>query len=187
MALQSLPQASQQTTSAWTIDPVHSSADFAVRHLMVSTVRGTFRIRSGRVVLDEADLARSSVEAEVDVASVSTGVADRDAHLRSPDFFDAATHPTMRFVSTRVVPRGREHGFVEGDLTIRGITRPVTFEVRKDGETGAPGSRRGGLIAEATIDRADFGLTWNQLIETGGVVVGDRVRITLNLSGQEQA
>jgi polyisoprenoid-binding protein YceI len=172
---------------AWTIDPTHSSAEFAVRHLMITTVKGRFKEVRGTVHLDEADPERSRVEAEVDVASIDTGLEPRDAHLRSADFFDAANHPLLKFRSKHVVRADAQSAVVVGDLTIRGITREVPLTVEHVGTISDPwGGRRAGFAAEATINRKDFGLNWNQVLEAGGVVVGDKIRITLNVEVIQQ-
>lgn len=173
-------------TSTWEFDPAHSSAEFAVRHLMVSTVTGRFKSLRGRIELD-GELATSRVEAEIDAASIDTGVADRDNHLRSPDFFDVAKYPTLRFRSTRIEPSGEDAGRMHGELTIIGVTRPVTLQVEYLGEIQDPwGNRRRGYTATATLSRKDFGMTWNQILDTGGVLVGDKVKVTLNLEAVEK-
>jgi polyisoprenoid-binding protein YceI len=182
-------QTERQQTAAtvFDLDPAHSSAEFSVRHLMISTVTGRFRKVKGTLELDEADPARSRVEAEIDVASLDTGVADRDAHLRSPDFFDVANHPTMTFRSKRVEPKGRDRARVVGDLTIRGVTREVGLDVTRIGTVQDPwGNRRAGFEATATLDRKDFGLNWNMLIEAGGVVVGDAVKVRLDVEAVQR-
>ncbi len=167
----------------WQIDPVHSTAQFSVRHLMIANVRGEFSKVSGVAYLDESDLARSAVEVSVDPATINTREPQRDAHLRSTDFFDVANHPTMTFRSRRVVPAGEGKFNVAGDLTIRGVTREVTFDVQ--GPTPAIkdpwGRQRVGVSATARINRKDFGLQWNKTLEGGGVLVGDEVTITIDL------
>lgn len=179
-SLQTAPPAT--ATTAWDLDPSHSSAEFSVRHLMISSTKGRFAIRSATVLHDPADPAATVVEAEVDVASVDTGARQRDDHLRSPDFFDAANHPTMRFRATGIEDLGEGRYRVAGDLTIRGATRPVALDVEKEGEARDPwGNTRAGLVATTSFDRRDFGLTWNQALETGGVLVGDKVKVTLHL------
>lgn len=172
--------ATSQQTTTWTVDPVHSRAEFSVRHLMISNVRGSIPIKGG-AILQHPDVTKSRVVAELDVAGVTTGAADRDAHLRSADFFDAAHHPTMRFESTRVEEAG-DGLRVHGELTIRGVTRPVALDVELAGEAKDPwGNQKGGAVATTTLDRRDWGLTWNAALETGGVLVGDKVKVTLDL------
>ena len=168
--------------SEWEIDASHSSAQFAVRHFMVSTVRGTFGTLSGAVNLDEQDITQSSVTAEIDVTSIDTREAKRDEHLRGTDFFDVEEHPTMRFISRKVEQIDATRYTVTGDLTMRGVTREVAFAVE-----GSPtpitdpwGNLRLGGVATATIDRTEFGLSYNRLLEAGGVTIGEEVSITID-------
>jgi polyisoprenoid-binding protein YceI len=164
----------------WQIDPAHSAAHFSVRHLMISNVRGEFGKVSGNAVLGPADLTRSTVEVSVETATIDTREPQRDEHLRSADFFDVANYPAMTFRSKQITAAGADRFKVTGDLTIRGVTRGVTFDV----EGPAPvikdpwGNVRTGATATAKINRKDFGLVWNALIEGGGVMVGDEVSIT---------
>jgi polyisoprenoid-binding protein YceI len=165
----------------WQIDPAHSAAHFSVRHLMISNVRGEFSKLSGKVILDPADLTRSSVEVSLETASINTREPQRDEHLRSADFFHVANHPTMTFRSKRIEAAGPEHFKLTGDLTIRGVTKEVTFDV--EGPTPPQkdpwGNVRAGVTATTKINRKDFGLVYNALIEGGGVMVGDEVKITI--------
>jgi polyisoprenoid-binding protein YceI len=177
------PQATEATT--WDIDASHTSAGFKVRHLMVSHVRGRLGAVSGTVVLDEQDPAGSRVDVSIDVAAIDTRDEKRDAHLRSADFFDVANHPNVTFRSTAVRP-GREGAGsydVTGDLTIRGVTRPVTLAVEPLAAAVADpwGSTRRGATARARVNRKDFGLQWNLALETGGFVVGDDVAIEIEV------
>jgi polyisoprenoid-binding protein YceI len=171
------------STSTWNIDATHSHAEFKVRHLMISNVKGSFPKISGVLTLDESDLTNSSVEASIDVASVETRDAQRDAHLRSADFFDVEKFPTMAFKSTKVVITGAGEGTVEGNLTIRDVTKPVVFKVEGPTEqTKDPwGNLRVGAAATTKISRKEFGLTWSAPLEAGGVMVGDEVTITLEV------
>ena len=173
----------QSAVGIWEIDPAHSSAQFSVKHMMIANVKGEFTKVSGRVRFDEANIEQSSVEATVDINSISTREPNRDAHLKSADFFDAENFPAMQFQSKRVLRDSDDGLKVFGDLTIRGTTREVTFEVA--GPTGAIkdpwGKLRRGVSATAKINRKDFGLTWNAALETGGVLVGDEVKITLDV------
>jgi polyisoprenoid-binding protein YceI len=179
-AAAALPALAAAEPATWTIDPAHTNASFTVKHLVVSTVRGEFGKTTGVVKLDDADLARSSVEATVDVTTLNTRVTDRDNHLKSPDFFDAAHYPAMTFKSTKVQPRGEGRLDVTGELTIRGTTRPVVFDVSYSKPiTGMKGERRRGFEATATINRKDFGLAWSKMVEAGPVV-GDTVNITVD-------
>ena len=164
----------------WQIDPAHSAAHFSVRHLMISNVRGEFGKVSGNVVLDPSDLTKSTVDVIVDATTIDTREPQRDEHLRSADFFDVANHPAITFRSKQITAAGAGRFKVTGDLTIRGVTRAVTFDV--DGPTPPVkdpwGNVRAGVSATAKINRKDFGLVWNALTEAGGVVVGDEVSIT---------
>ncbi|MFS8636528.1 MAG: YceI family protein [Gemmatimonadota bacterium] len=177
--------------STWTIDASHTLVEFAVKHMMIATVKGRFGDVTGTIVLDEGAIENSSVEAEIDVASIDTRNADRDAHLRSADFFDVENHPKMTFKSRRVEPQGAGRFRVVGDLTIRGTTREVVLDVEDQGRGKDPwGGERAAFSATTEIDRTDFGLTWNAALETGGVLVSDRVRISLEVEAvkaQDQA
>jgi polyisoprenoid-binding protein YceI len=170
------------------LDPAHSSAHFSVRHMMISNVRGEFSRLSGAVVFDPQNPAASSIEAQIETASINTSDAKRDAHLRSADFFDAEKYPSLTFRSTRLA-RTEAGWTVEGDLTIHGVTRPVTLDVEgPTPEVKDPwGSGRIGATASAKLNRKDFGLTWNTPLETGGFLVGDEIRITLEIEAIRQA
>jgi polyisoprenoid-binding protein YceI len=174
--------------STWAIDPAHSVAEFAVKHMMVSTVKGRFTGLEGTLRIDEVKPEASNIEAAIDVASVDTGVEQRDAHLRSDDFFNAEQFPKISFRSTRVEAAGNAPTWkLTGDLTIRDVTRSVVLDVELDGRgTDAYGNERAGFVAETRISRKEFGVKWNQLIETGGVAVGDTVKITLNIAAVRQ-
>jgi polyisoprenoid-binding protein YceI len=170
----------------YAIDPSHTHVGFSVRHLMVSKVRGAFTGVSGTIAI-ASDPLNSSVEASIDMASIDTGDEQRDAHLRSPDFFDVENYPTMTYRSTAVRPDGKGRWLVEGELTLHGITRPVPLEVTFEGAGADPwGGVRAGFSARAEIDREDFGLTWNQILETGGIAVGKKVNIELEVEAVRQ-
>jgi polyisoprenoid-binding protein YceI len=164
----------------WKVDNAHSEVGFSIRHIMISKVKGSFERFDATFVTAENPLD-SSVTASAEVASITTGEPNRDAHLRTGDFFEAETHPTIDFVSTGV--RVEDGDFkVDGDLTIRGITKPVTFDFDFGGFGGDPfGNYKGGATAKTVINREDFGLTYNAALETGGVLLGDKVTITLEL------
>jgi len=175
-----------ETTAAvttWNIDPVHSSAQFKVKHLMISNVKGEFGGIAGTLKYDGSDIAKSSVEASINVSTITTGDVQRDAHLKSPDFFDAEKFPTLSFKSTRITKKSDEELAVAGDLTIHGVTRNVVFNVEgPSAPTKDPwGNTRVGLSATTKINRKDFGLTWNSTLETGGLLVGEEVSITLEV------
>lgn len=171
-------------TTLWKIDPAHTQIEFGVKHMMFTTVRGQFADFGGQIELDVEDPAASSVTVSIDAASIDTGVADRDNHLRSGDFFDVERYPEITFASKAVSGPIQEGGDfqVVGDLTLHGVTREVTLAARFDGTGTDPwGGRRAGFTASTEIDRRDFGLTWNQALETGGVLVGQSVGITLQV------
>jgi polyisoprenoid-binding protein YceI len=173
----------QTATTTWNIDPVHTVAEFKVKHMMISNVKGQFTGVKGVLVLDETNPANSYVEASIDAASINTREPQRDAHLKSADFFDVEKFPTLSLKSTRVSRTGDGELAVTGDLTIHGVTRNVVFHV--EGPTAPAkdpwGNTRVGLSATTRINRKDFGLTWNAALETGGILVGDEVTITLDV------
>ena len=165
----------------YTIDPTHTSVEFVGRHLMITKVRGRLPDVSGTITIDD-EPTRSHVEVEIRVATLDTGDAQRDDSLRSADFFDVEHHPTITFRSTQVEPGTSETWMVTGDLTVRGVTRPVTLEVDFDGANASPfGDERIAFSAATDVNREDWGLTWNVALETGGVLVGKKVRIELNV------
>jgi polyisoprenoid-binding protein YceI len=165
----------------YTIDPSHTSVEFVGRHLMITKVRGRFPDVSGTITIDE-EPEQSHVEVELKVATLDTGNADRNGHLRSPDFFNADEYPTITFRSTQVEAGRAGTWMVTGELTVRDVTRPVTLEVDFDGANASPiGDQRLAFSAAAEVDREDWGLTWNVALDTGGVLVGKRVRIELNV------
>ena len=175
--------APQTATTTWNIDPVHSVAEFKVKHMMISNVKGQFTAITGVMTVDESDVTKSHIEASIDAASVQTRDAQRDGHLKSPDFFDVEKFRTLSFKSTRVTRTGEGEHEVAGDLTIRGVTREVVFNV--EGPTPPAkdpwGNTRVGLSATTKINRKDYGLTWNAALETGGILVGEEVTITLDV------
>ncbi len=173
----------------WDIDPAHTSAQFAVRHLMVSTVRGEFGKVSGTVNLDEQDPSKSSLEATIDTASINTRVEKRDQHLKSPDFLDVTKYPTMTFKSKKIEKVSDAKFKVTGDLTLHGVTKEVVLDVE-----GSPkafkdpsGNLRVGGVATTKINRQDFSVQWNKALETGGVVAGDEVAITIDVELTKKA
>jgi polyisoprenoid-binding protein YceI len=167
--------------ATWTIDPAHTEIGFAVRHLMLSTVRGRFGAVTGTVTVDEKNPKAAQVDVTIDVTSVDTRQEMRDNHLRSPDFFDVAKYQTMHFVSKRIEGDVTKKFRVVGDLTIKDRTREVTLDVTLEGRAIDPwGNDRVGFSATGKLNRADFGLTWNQALETGGVVVGDEIKLSID-------
>jgi polyisoprenoid-binding protein YceI len=166
----------------WSFDLVHSSINFWVRHLMVSKVHGRFGQWTGSLQLDESNLAASSLDIQIDAASIDTREPQRDTHLRSADFLEAEKYPHLTFKSTAVKVAGKDSFEVQGNLTIRGVTKPVTLEVESSGRVKDPwGGERAGFSAHGSIERKDFGLTWNKALEAGGVVVGDKVEISIEI------
>ena len=179
--------ATHTKTSTWTIDPTHSIAEFAVKHLVVTTVKGRFRDLEGTIEIDEAQPENSSVEAKIAVASVDTNVEDRDKHLRSDDFFNAEQFPYLTFRSTRIQRLGEERFKLIGELTIRDVTKEVDLDGEYEGQIADPwGNQRAAFTATTQISRKEFGIRWNQALETGGAVVGDNVKITLHLEAVRQ-
>lgn len=165
------------------IDPAHTSAQFAVKHLVVSTVRGTLGKVTGTVSLDESDPSKSSVEATIDAQAIDTREAKRDEHLRSPDFLDTAKYPTITFKSKKVAAAGADKYLVTGDLTIKGVTKETVLEVEGSPKpfTDPFGNTKLGGVAHAKINRKDFGVNWSKTMDGGGLVVGDQVDITIDI------
>jgi polyisoprenoid-binding protein YceI len=167
----------------WTIDPIHSSVGFKIKHMMIATVRGQFTEFEGTIVAAEDDPANSHVSGSVEVASIDTANADRDAHLRSPDFFDAERYPQITFESTRIRHIDGGRFAVAGNLTIKGITREVELQATVEGADTDPwGMERVGISARGAINRTDFGLTWQQRLAAGGLLVGEEVAISVDIS-----
>lgn len=175
--------ASPASLLTWKLDPAHSGAEFKVKHMMISNVKGSFSGLSGTLYEDKTDPTRSHVEAAIEITSLSTGDAQRDAHLKSADFFEAEKFPTMTFRSTTVRRKAEGEYEVAGELTLHGTTKPVTFAVEGPSAPGKDpwGNTRIGLSATTKINRKDFGLTWNATLETGGFLVGEDVHITLDV------
>jgi polyisoprenoid-binding protein YceI len=171
-----------QATTTYTIDPAHSSAEFSVRHMMLSKVRGAFRTLAGTIALPAGGTVPASVSANIEVASIDTREPQRDAHLKSADFFDAEKFPHIRFASTKVDATGNDRFTVDGTLEIHGVSLPVTLDVEVAGRTTDPwGNDRIAFEAKTRINRKNFGLTYNQTLETGGVLVGEEIDIDLQI------
>lgn len=178
-ALVAVPAAAE--TSEWSVDAAHTRIGFSVTHMVVSEVDGEFKKATGKVLLDEADLTKSSVELEIDAASVDTGNADRDAHLRNGDFFDVEKHPKITFKSTQIKKAGKAYK-VTGNLTIRGVTKPVTLDVEiTQAVTNPWGKQVRGVKVKGKINRQDFGVAWNKALDKGGLVVGQEVTFNIKL------
>jgi polyisoprenoid-binding protein YceI len=172
--------------TTWRLDPAHTQITFSAKHMMVTTVRGTFHDVEGTIELDEAEPTRSRGEFRVKTASVDTNFGARDAHLRSADFFDAETYPYITFVATDVVAKGEDQYAVTGDLTIRDVTRPLTFDVEVGGIVrGMSGARHAGLTATAKLNRTDWGLDWNVALEQGGWLVGKEIKLEIAIAADE--
>jgi len=168
-------------TETYQIDPVHSMVGFKIRHF-VSKFPGRFGKYSGTISLDPSNLATTKVSVEIDTASIDTDNQDRDTLLKSADFFDVATHPKMTFVSTEVIPKGEGKATLKGTLTLRGVSKPVDLDVDVLGfSPDTWGGYRGGFEARGTINRKEFGILWNQTLDTGGAMLGDEVEIMLNI------
>ena len=181
----------QSATSTWQLDPAHSSVEFSIKHMMMTTVRGRFKDVKATLTADEAHPEGCCVEVDLDVASIDTGVADRDAHLRGPDFFDAERYPKITFRSKRVegdFEKEGDHFRVIGDLVIRDTTMEVVLDCVFEGRGTDPwGKERAGFSAKTELDRREWGLKWNQAIETGGVLVANKVRIEAEVQFVKQA
>lgn len=179
----------QVATTTWNIDPAHSVAEFKVKHMMISNVKGQFTGLSGVLLLDESDITKSKVEATIDAASVSTGDAQRDGHLKSAEFFDVEKYPTLTFKSTKVSRKSEDELAIDGELTIHGVTLNITFVAEGPTAPGKDpwGNTRIGISATTKINRKDFGLTWNAALETGGILVGEEVSLSLDLQFVKQA
>ncbi len=173
---------------AWKIDNAHSDIHFTVRHMMITNVRGRFERFTGQVNFDENDLDNSSVEVQIEAASINTRDPQRDAHLRSPDFLNAENYPYVTYVSKQVEVLGQNRGRIYGDLTIRDVTRPVVLDVEFAGLTRSPfGTTVAGFTAQTHINRKEWGLTWNVALETGGVLVGEDIKIDIELEIVKEA
>ena len=174
-------------TNRWDIDVGHSAIHFWVRHLVISKVHGRFAKWAGTIELDTQDLTRSSVDVKIDAASIDTQVADRDTHLRSPDFLDVAKYPELSFRSRRIEKAGDGYR-VTGDLTLHGVTREVVLDAEFGGTAKDPwGNERSAFAAKTSLDRRDYGLTWNAALEAGGVLVGEKVEISIELEAVKKA
>jgi polyisoprenoid-binding protein YceI len=172
----------------WSVDPTHSSIDFSVKHMMIATVKGAFKEYSATIEADPSDLTTANIEFNVALASVDTRNEDRDNHLRSADFFDVENLPTMNFKATNIVKNDEGEYDVTGDLTLHGITRSEKFAVTFEGQGKDPwGNEKVGFSGEGKIKRSDYGLTWNAALETGGVLVGDQIKIFLEIQAAKEA
>lgn len=180
----SVTATAQQTV--WIIDGVHSLVEISAKHMMFTTVKGRITGLSGTIITHGTDPAQSSVEAQLDASSITTGNEMRDNHMRSPDFLDVANYPTITFKSTRVEPQGGDRMRVTGDLTVRGVTKPVTLDVTFNGQGKNPqGAEVAGFTAETSISRKEFGLNWNVTLETGGVLLSDTFKVLIEIQARK--
>lgn len=188
MSTTSTAPSASTTATVWDFDPAHTLVEFSARHMMVSTVKGRFTRVSGRIFDVADDPSRSSVEAEIDAASLDSREERRDGHLKSADFLDVEHYPTLTFKSTRIEPLGGERLRITGDLSIRGTTRPITFEASLNGRGTTPyGTEVAGFSAELQLNRKEWGLNWNVALEAGGVLVGETVKISLEVEAVKKA
>ena len=170
----------------WVVDPTHSTVEFTVKHMMVSKVKGTFDSFEAKIEADASDLTDATIDFSIDIESINTRNKDRDAHLKSGDLFDLENHPKMTFKSTNVVKTDDDEYEVTGDLTLKGVTKPTTFKVTFEGEGKNPwGQEVAGFSATGKLSRSEFGLTYNAALETGGVLVGDEVKIAIEIQASK--
>ena len=170
------------TKTKWTVDPTHSSVDFSVRHMMIANVKGAFHQFEAQVEADPQDLTTADITFTVDLSSVDTRNADRDNHLKSGDFFNVEQNPNMTFKSTSIEKKDEGEYAVTGDLTLNGVTKPETFKVTFEGQGKDPwGNEKAGFSAEGAVNRSDYGLTYNAALETGGVLIGDKIKVSLQI------
>jgi len=172
----------------WALDAAHSSIEFSIRHMMISKVKGTFHSFEADIEADPADLTTANITVTVDLASIDTRNADRDNHLRTADFFDVENYPKLTFKATRIENKGGGDYEVTGDVTLHGVTRSETFKVTFEGAGKDPwGNEKAGFSAEGTIKRSNYGLTYNAALETGGMLLGDDVKVSLEIQASKQA
>jgi polyisoprenoid-binding protein YceI len=187
----SAPVAQQvaSTSRVWTIDPAHTLIEFSIKHLMISTVKGRFNTFSGAITFDPTDFTTGSVEVAIEVASINTGVDQRDAHLRTSDFFDVEKYPRISFHSTRVEHVDDDEYYVYGDLSLHGVTKQVRLDVTHEGQIKDPmgATQRVGFTATTNLLRKDFGLTYGAVLETGGVALGDKIKVEIHLEAVQQS
>jgi polyisoprenoid-binding protein YceI len=176
------------TLTKWALDTAHSSVDFSVKHMMIAKVKGSFKEFSATIEADPQDLTSATIQFTVDLNSVDTRSADRDNHLRSADFFDVEKFPTLTFSSTKIEKTDEDEYNVTGDLSLHGVTRQETFKVTYEGSGKDPwGNTKVGFNAEGKLNRSDYGLTWNAALETGGVLVGDQIKVSLEIQAAQEA
>ncbi|MBB6691860.1 YceI family protein [Cohnella xylanilytica] len=168
--------------SNWAVDVSHSAIDFSVKHMMIAKVKGSFHSFEAQISADPADLTTADIAFQIDLSSVDTRNGDRDAHLKSADFFDVENHPKLLFKATKIVSKGEGEYEVTGDVTLHGVTRPETFAVTYEGAGKDPwGNEKAGFSATGSLKRSDYGLTYNAVLETGGVLIGDEVKVSIEI------
>lgn len=172
----------------WIVDPAHSGIEFTIRHMMIAKVKGTFHTFEANIEADPTDLTTADVQFSIDLSSIDTRNNDRDAHLRSDDFFDIQKYPKMTFQSTQITKKGDGEYNVTGNLNLHGVTRTETFSVTFEGQGKDPwGNEKVGFSGQGSLKRSDYGLTWNAALETGGVLVGDEVKVSIEIEASKQA
>ncbi|CAG7653301.1 YceI family protein [Paenibacillus allorhizosphaerae] len=172
----------------WAVDPTHSSIDFTIRHMMIAKVKGTFHSFEAQIEADPSNLTTANIYFSIDIVSIDTRNQDRDAHLRTGDFFDAEKYPKMTFQSSRIVKTGEGEYDVTGEFSLHGVTRTETFAVTFEGSGTDPwGNEKAGFSGQGTIKRSDYGLTYNAALETGGVLIGDEVKVSIEIEAAKQA
>ncbi|PJN90777.1 YceI family protein [Bacillus sp. mrc49] len=176
------------TNTNWTIDPTHSTIEFSVKHMMIAKVKGSFNKFSANISADPTDLTTAEIDFTVDVASIDTRNADRDNHLRSADFFHVENNPTLTFKSTKIVKTDDDEYDVTGNVTLNGITKEETFAITFEGQGKDPwGNEKAGFSGKGKVKRSDYGLTYNAALETGGVLIGDQITLTLDIEAAKEA
>lgn len=176
------------TNTKWTVDPTHSAIEFSVKHMMIAKVKGSFNKFEANILANPSDLTTAEIDFTVDVASIDTRNADRDNHLRSADFFDVEKNPTLTFKSTKIVKTGEDEYDVTGNVTLNGVTQEETFSITFEGQGKDPwGNEKAGFSGKGKIKRSDYGLTYNAALETGGVLIGDQITLTIEIEVSKEA
>ncbi|PLS16792.1 hypothetical protein CVD28_17125 [Bacillus sp. M6-12] len=172
----------------WVVDPTHSSVEFSVKHMMIAKVKGVFHNFNASIDADPSDLTSANIEFSVDASSIDTRNGDRDAHLKSGDFFDVEQYPNITFISTNIVKKDEDEYEITGDVTLHGVTRSETFTATFEGQGKDPwGNEKVGFSAEGKVNRSDYGLTYNAALETGGVLIGDQIKLSITIEAGKQA
>ncbi|MCK1984959.1 MULTISPECIES: YceI family protein [Peribacillus] len=176
------------TNTKWTVDPTHSAIEFSVKHMMIAKVKGSFNKFEANILANPSDLTTAEIDFTVDVASIDTRNADRDNHLRSADFFDVEKNPTLTFKSTKIVKTDEDEYDVTGNVTLNGVTQEETFSITFEGQGKDPwGNEKAGFSGKGKVKRSDYGLTYNAALETGGVLIGDQITLTIEIEVAKEA